>query len=83
VMYVPALFIGYLTKTYGILQSMDLGEWMVQIEELNPEILWVKMQEAWDNRQQNAALLRKILPPVIEAAKIPGTRIAQNYEGRR
>lgn len=80
-MYVPALFIGYLTKTRGVLQSMGLGEWMVQIEELNSEKLWMKMREAWDNRQQNAALLRKILPSVIEAAKIPGARIAQDFKG--
>lgn len=74
------MFIGYLTKTRGVLRSLGLESWVVQLEEMTPEIVYSKIITAWENRQMNRDLLQNILPPIIEAAQMPGKIIAKDLQ---
>lgn len=77
---VPCMFIGYLTKTRGVLKSLGLERWVAQLEALTPELVHSKIVAAWEERQINKVLLQKILPPVIEAAQMPGKIIAKDFQ---
>jgi len=46
---VPTLFIGYLTKTMGLLESLGMPEIGLDISNLNPDILLSKLTWLWDD----------------------------------
>lgn len=46
---VPTLFIGYLTKTIGLLESLGMRELGLDISNLSTDILFSKLTWLWDN----------------------------------
>jgi len=77
---VPTIFIGYLTKTRGMMKSLDLEDWMIQIDEIDAEQLWNKITTAWIERGERTARLAQQLPEVCQGAKYPAVCIAQDYQ---
>lgn len=77
---VPCLFIGYLTKTRGIVKSLGLESWILQMETMTPTLVRKKVATAWEEREMNKMLLQKILPSVIEAAQMPGRIIVKDFQ---
>lgn len=55
---VPTLFIGYFTKTRGLLQAMGLESWLLELGKMGSGQLWGKLTQAWENRQEIAAETR-------------------------
>jgi colanic acid/amylovoran biosynthesis protein len=76
---VPTIFIGYLTKTRGMLESLGLPEWMIQMEEIREDNLWQKMEWAWSHLKEMKQELSERLPGICEAARQPAIEIAREY----
>lgn len=55
---VPTLFIGYFTKTRGLLQAMGLEDWLLELGKMDSVQLWEKLTQAWENRLEIAAETR-------------------------
>lgn len=77
---IPTIFIGYLTKTRGMLTSLGLADWMIQIEEIREEDLWQKMAWAWSQREMMKQELANRLPEICRAASLPAVEIAREYQ---
>lgn len=77
---VPTIFIGYLTKTRGVLKSLGLEDWMIQIDEIDADQLWNKIATAWAERSERTAQLDQQLPMVYQGAKFPAVFIARDYQ---
>ena len=58
---VPTLFIGYLTKTIGLLESLGMPELGLDISRLNSELLFSKLTWLWDNLDEQHALIKEKL----------------------
>ena len=57
-MQVPTLFIGYLTKTIGMLESLGMPEIGIDIASLNSEKLYSKLIWLWADRNRQKNLIR-------------------------
>lgn len=55
---VPTLFIGYLTKTIGLLESLGMPEIGLDISNINEDILLSKLKWLWDNLDEQRARIQ-------------------------
>lgn len=76
---VPSLFVGYLSKTRGVLEQLGLADWCLEIGSLAAPELYAAVLEAWRNRAPNAARLAQLMPGVAQASRAAGTQIAQDF----
>lgn len=60
-MSIPTLFIGYLTKTQGIVRSLNIENHFIDISDLNVALLQEKLEVLWDNRTEERTHLTKII----------------------
>lgn len=80
---VPTLFIGYLTKIRGMLESLNLEEWLIEFENIEAERLLRKFDVLWSQRHTLKKILRETIPTVAEETYQVGRLIAQDYYGRK
>ncbi len=78
-MNIPTLFIGYLTKTRHILETLELQEWLVELENLDEPQLLRKLEKLWLQRFEIQAKLKLLMPKIIEESRQSGHLIAQDY----
>jgi len=78
-MYVPTLWIGYLSKTRGVLEAAGLDDYLIELSQLNETLLWEKLQYIWSHRQACSEKLRTVLPQLINAIRNIETEIAKDY----
>ena len=76
---VPTLFIGYLTKTRGVLRALGLESWVIDLSEIQDDKLEQAGVSAWLEREQQQALIKEILPSLIIEAKKPMDWVIQDY----
>ena len=79
---VPTLFIGYLTKTRGMLETLGGLEWLIPLEEINQAVLSEKLSALWEQRAARHEALLPRLPGLAVAARLPVQRIAEEYQKR-
>jgi colanic acid/amylovoran biosynthesis protein len=60
-MTVPTLFIGYLTKTQGIVRSLNIEDSFIDISDLNETMLRAKLEALWVNREEKRTHLTKTI----------------------
>jgi colanic acid/amylovoran biosynthesis protein len=82
-MNVPTLFIGYLTKTRYILETLDLQEWLVELENLDETQLLRKLEILWLQRKEIQFKLKAMMPEIIQESRLAGGLIAQDYYNGR
>jgi colanic acid/amylovoran biosynthesis protein len=78
----PTLFIGYLTKIQGMVESLGLQDWLIELNEVEEMYLWEKLEKLWLKRE---ALRRRLLEIMLEVTKQTlqvGVIIAEDYNGR-
>lgn len=78
-MNVPCLFIGYLSKTRGVLRSIGLEDWVIDLQDFTEEYFLQKMQFHWDARNEMAQKLRLLMPDIMQQTAKAGQRIADDY----
>jgi colanic acid/amylovoran biosynthesis protein len=76
---VPTLFIGYLTKTRGMLQDLGLEEWLLELGDLDERRFWEKLKLLWEARETVRARLLGLVPIIVEQTRGVGKLIAQDF----
>jgi colanic acid/amylovoran biosynthesis protein len=75
----PTLFIGYLTKTRGVLEDLGMQEWLIELEKFEEAELINKLEKLWQNRIQVKEEINQRLPSWVEGAEQVGNRIARDF----
>jgi len=76
----PTLFIGYLTKTRGVIEDLGLQEWLIELDRFEESTLINKLEKLWQNRLQVKQEINQHLPFWTKRAEQVGFRIAQDYQ---
>lgn len=77
--YVPVLAIEYEHKTSGIMHDLQLGKWVVHIEDVTAKVLTQKMQELIADQDLYRKHLREHLPPYVLQAEKTIDVVAERY----
>ncbi|MEW4272104.1 polysaccharide pyruvyl transferase family protein [Priestia megaterium] len=81
--YVPTVAINYEHKTRGIMELLDLGQYVLEINHITAEDLITKSEKCWNQREILKDKLKKQIPQVLENAEIPAKYIANLNEIKR
>jgi colanic acid/amylovoran biosynthesis protein len=76
---IPTLMIGYLTKTKGIMEMLDLQEWELDIDKLDQHLLTIKLEALWQQRIYVSSQLRQRLSEALKRTPNPGLEIASDF----
>jgi len=76
---VPTLFIGYLHKTRGLVEMLDMEEWLLDIAKVTEGSLWDKLEALWLEREQVRSKLSSVVPILQCQAAQAAARIAENF----
>lgn len=69
---VPVMFIGYHTKAKGMMQSLGLEKWEIDLENVTFERLYQMGLQAWEERMDYRQLLAQKIPQVqADVRQIP------------
>lgn len=68
---VPTVAINYEHKTKGIMDMLDLNDFVVDISDIEPKSFIKMIDDCWVNRVILRNKLSRSMPPVIEDAEIP------------
>ncbi len=77
---VPTLFIGYLTKTRGVLEAFEMNEWVIDIAELDEDRLFEKIEELWLKRAEIKEHLAQRVSNVVNQVRRVGHEIALDFQ---
>lgn len=78
-MRVPTVFVGYLTKTHGVMTSLGLENWCVPIDGISEDSLWKVINQAWNDRDSRKNILQEIIPKVAREADKVGSAILEEW----
>jgi colanic acid/amylovoran biosynthesis protein len=78
--YVPAMAIEYEHKTSGIMQELGLSQWVIKIEDVNPEALKYKMSNLIKKQASYKAHLHQVLPQYVKQAHNAIEFVDQAYQ---
>jgi colanic acid/amylovoran biosynthesis protein len=73
---VPTVAINYEHKTKGIMELLDLSEYVLDINEITTERIVQTIEKCWRNRYDIKEHLGKKIPSVIEEAETPAKFIS-------
>jgi len=76
----PTVFIGYLTKTLGVMRLLGLEQFFVQIDDLTEEILWQKVLLVWQQKDAIRLQLAQIMPKIRQQTHQTVKEIAQDWQ---
>ena len=79
---VPTLAVGYLSKTRGIMETLGLQKWVLEIESLEEEVLWATLQALWEERHAVRRHLIERIPTLVDQIDHLGETIAEDFYGR-
>lgn len=74
--YVPTVAINYEHKTRGIMELLDLEEYVLEINEITPNDLIATSERCWTERHLLKERLEIQIPQVLDNAEIPAKYIA-------
>lgn len=78
-MNVPTVFIGYLSKTRGMLEALELEQQVIDLEDLNEQDLWEKLSYSWAHAAQERAALKAKMPAIKAASHAPAQAIREDF----
>ncbi len=78
-MYVPTIFIGYLSKTRGVLESIGLNQNVIDLTELNEDNLMEKLGQTWRDADEERKVLIQKIPPIQAASHAPAKYIKGDF----
>lgn len=77
---VPTLFINYLTKTRGVLDTLNLSDWVVDLTSVTDRSLIEAFQQGWENRAARAQAIAAVMPGIAAQVDLPMQWIVKDYE---
>jgi colanic acid/amylovoran biosynthesis protein len=78
-MNVPTVFIGYLSKTRGMLEALELENNVIDLKDLKEQDLWEKLSYTWEHAAQERAALEVKMPEVKAASHAPAQAIREDF----
>lgn len=75
--HIPTVAINYEHKTKGIMEMLELSDYVLDINEINPEKLIKTTEKCWNNRDLLRKQLEERIPKVIAAAEAPAEYISK------
>ncbi len=78
-MYVPTIFIGYLSKTRGVLYSIGLNQNVIDLTELNEDNLMEKLGQTWKDADEERKILIQKIPLIQAASHTPAKYIKEDF----
>ena len=63
---VPVIFIGYISKTRGLMEWLGLEDWVVDLDQIDEHKLWEKAIKAWDERTHRKSRLAQLMPKALQ-----------------
>lgn len=82
-MLVPTLFIGYLTKTQGMVESLGLQDWFIQMESITEDGLLERLEALRDKKDEVRNSLKQTMEKTRQETRQLGFTIVQDYYGTR
>lgn len=76
---VPTVFVGYLTKTRGVLEAVGLQDYMVDLEQLRERSLFPLLEQAWLERETLSQSITARMKHVSEQVAHSALTIARDY----
>ncbi len=76
---VPVLAIGYLYKTRGMMQMLQLDEWVLDINEINGHKLVSRLDAAWFQRNYLKVHIQQQMPSVTKQIQQAIEMIASDF----
>jgi polysaccharide pyruvyl transferase WcaK-like protein len=66
---VPTIFIGYLSKTMGLLRALGLAAWGIPLSELTQRDLWDVLEALWSKRAAHRETLARLMPETMQSVE--------------
>jgi len=76
---VPVIAIGYQHKTLGIAQMAGMGEWVMDIRQVDERTLVECLDRLWERRHELHSKLQETIPQLAEQASLAGALAAADY----
>jgi len=80
---VPVIAIGYQYKTRGIMQMAGLEDWVIDIQDVTPELLTEKLTALMIDRDQLQQHLEQVIPMIVEQSQRAGRLVAADFKALR
>ena len=76
---VPVIAIGYQYKTRGIAEMAGMGDWVIEIQDVDEKLLVTRLETLWEKRLKIREQLHRTIPGIIEQARRAGSLVQQDY----
>ncbi len=76
---VPVLAIAYRYKTQGLMNLVGLSDWVVDIQQIDPEKLGAMLSELWEKRETLKPEIKQRVSILAEESKKAGALIAADF----
>jgi len=76
----PTVFIGYLSKTMGVLEALGLETWGLELRNINHENVWQLVENAWEQRCAIGSYLNELMPQVFQQTDSVIKKIQDDYK---
>jgi colanic acid/amylovoran biosynthesis protein len=76
---VPVIAIGYQHKTRGIASMAGIGEWVIDMQEVNEKVLVDRLAALWEKRAGVSNQLRQTIPEIVRQSQQAGVLVRQDY----
>ena len=76
---VPTVFIGYMSKTLGVLEALNLDQWCIEFAELDEKALWQLVNSMVNQRVEIQADIAGLMPEVFQQAEAVIPKIISDY----
>lgn len=78
-MQIPTLFIGYLSKTKGVLTASGLDQELIELKDLTQDLFWQKLEDLWQNLELKRQKIQAVLPEIIAGTNKPQQFISKDF----
>lgn len=79
---IPTVFVGYLTKTRGVLEALGLQQNLLELNDLSAEILSAQLDRLWSEKGQQKEALSVKMDGIIEQLQRATFNIYKDFHER-
>lgn len=76
---VPTIFVGYLSKTRGVLETLDLEQNLLELDVLSPEALLAKLDSLWLEKDLQKEALSEKTKGIVEQIHAAVSSIHEDF----
>lgn len=81
-MCVPTIFIGYLSKTRGVLQALGLEQHLIELSDITSDSLFTVLEQTWAMKDVERVLLKKATDGIGEQIRYAVGEISRDFNGQ-